>query len=71
MKKRKPKGFGKFDNLMRKLVKVPPEDVAPSDGVCGWCTSPYSPLHKCGSCGEWVCASCMETHICEPEEKSR
>lgn len=26
---RKPKGFGKFDNLMRKLVKVPPSAVTP------------------------------------------
>ena len=25
MEARKPKGFGKFDRLMKKLVKVPPE----------------------------------------------
>jgi hypothetical protein len=24
---KKPKGFGKFDTLMRKLVKVPPDAV--------------------------------------------
>lgn len=24
MEAQKPKGFGQFDNLMRKLVKVPP-----------------------------------------------
>jgi hypothetical protein len=26
---RKPKGFGKFDALMRKLVKVPPKALKP------------------------------------------
>lgn len=25
----KPDGFGRFDNLMKKLVKVPPESVTP------------------------------------------
>lgn len=29
MKPRKPKGFGKFDALMRKLVKVRPKAVKP------------------------------------------
>jgi EAL domain-containing protein (putative c-di-GMP-specific phosphodiesterase class I) len=27
MDAKKPKGFGKFDSLMRKLVQVPPQEV--------------------------------------------
>lgn len=27
MKPKKPKGFGKFDKLMKKLVKVPPDEL--------------------------------------------
>lgn len=27
MEAKKPKGFGKFDALMRKLVKVPPSEL--------------------------------------------
>lgn len=39
---KKPKGFNKFDNLMRKLAKVPPEELreqrckAAQDGECIW-----------------------------------
>lgn len=29
MEAKKPKGFGKFDALMRKLVKVPPKELKP------------------------------------------
>lgn len=30
MDAKKPKGFGKFDRLMRKLVKVPPAELKPA-----------------------------------------
>jgi hypothetical protein len=31
MEAKKPKGFGEFDNLMRKLVKVPPSALKESE----------------------------------------
>jgi hypothetical protein len=52
MDTKKPKGFGRFDRLMRKLVKVPPDELPPSHGwtcKCGWWNVSCNSCRKCGA----------------------
>lgn len=59
MENKKPKGFGKFDALMRKLVKVPAEAVKADQLFCPLCGHTREQHGKDG-CGVAGC-NCKKT----------
>lgn len=60
----KPKGFGKFDSLMRKLVKVSPKPRQPiGPGICDGCGQQKDELFACDGAplaGGAICADCLD-----------
>lgn len=48
---KQPKGFGKFDALMRKLVKVPPDALDTEYGWTCQCGAWNGRRNSCRKCG--------------------
>jgi hypothetical protein len=62
---KKPKGFGKFDKLMKKLVKVPPTEIPPPQkcrvpGCRNLADDPAVPVDGWSAGDDGLCRGCRK-----------